>query len=85
MSVRHEVADATWTVVIDSVVVQVDSTEDGEAIRESTSLSKEAKSGMSARLMTDLTRHVPAATQVLASRLVLRTGVAASVCVSANG
>jgi len=50
------------------------------AIHKSTSLSKEAKSGMSARLMTDLTQHVPAATQVLASRLVLRTGLAARVC-----
>ncbi len=42
--------------------------------------SKEAKSGMSARLMTDLTKHVPAATQVLVSRLVLSTGVAAGMC-----
>jgi WS/DGAT/MGAT family acyltransferase len=49
-------------------------------IQMSTSRSKEAKSGLSARLMTDITRHVPAATQVLASRLVLRTGLAARVC-----
>jgi diacylglycerol O-acyltransferase len=49
-------------------------------IYESTKQSKEAKSGMSARLMTDLTRHVPAATQVLVSRLVLSTGVAAGMC-----
>jgi WS/DGAT/MGAT family acyltransferase len=49
-------------------------------IHQSTTASKEAKSGLSARLMTDITRHVPAATQVLASRLVLSTGVAARVC-----
>ncbi len=35
---------------------------------------------MSARLMTDLTKHMPAATQVLAARLILTTGVAAGVC-----
>ena len=51
-----------------------------EQVYESTRLSKEAKSGLSARLMTDITRHVPAATQVLVSRLVLQTGVAARVC-----
>ena len=50
------------------------------AIYESTLDSKEARSGLSARIMTDLTRHVPAATQVLASRLVLNSGVAARVC-----
>jgi len=50
------------------------------AIYESTLDSKEARSGLSARIMTDLTRHVPAATQVLASRLVLSTGAAARVC-----
>ncbi|MEP5766648.1 MAG: wax ester/triacylglycerol synthase family O-acyltransferase [Halieaceae bacterium] len=49
-------------------------------IRQSTQRSKEAKAGMSARLMTDISRHVPAATQVLASRLVLRSGLAAGVC-----
>jgi diacylglycerol O-acyltransferase len=49
-------------------------------IYTSTQSSKEAKSGMSARLMTDLTRHVPAATQVLVSRLVLTTGAAAGLC-----
>jgi WS/DGAT/MGAT family acyltransferase len=50
------------------------------AIMASTRQSKEAKSGVSARLMTDLTRHIPAATQVLASRLILQTGVAAKTC-----
>jgi len=49
-------------------------------VRDSTKRSKEAKPGVSARVMTDLSQHVPAATQVLASRLVLRTGLAARVC-----
>ena len=49
-------------------------------IQEATSLSKEAKAGVSARLMTDLSQHVPAATQVLAGRLVLRAGMAARTC-----
>jgi diacylglycerol O-acyltransferase len=49
-------------------------------IAKTTRLSKEAKSGLSARLMTDLTQHVPAATQVLAGRLVLRAGMAPKVC-----
>ncbi len=42
-------------------------------ISASTKNSKEAKSGVSARLMTDLSRHVPAATQVLASRLMIQS------------
>jgi diacylglycerol O-acyltransferase len=45
-----------------------------------TEKSKAARSGVSARVMTDLSQHVPAATQVLASRLVLRTGAAARLC-----
>ncbi len=51
-----------------------------QAIMASTRRSKEAKSGMSARLMTDLTQHIPAATQVLASRLVALSGVAGKTC-----
>jgi len=50
------------------------------AIHAATSESKAAKSGISARLMTDLSQHVPAATLVGASRLVLHTGVAARMC-----
>ncbi len=50
------------------------------AIRESTRQTKEAKSGISARLMTDLTRHVPSATQALAGRLVSRVGTGPRVC-----
>ncbi len=49
-------------------------------IQQVTQKSKEAKSGVSARLMTDLSKHVPAATQVLASRLVLRAGMTSSMC-----
>ncbi len=49
-------------------------------IVEATRASKAAKSGLSARIMTDITKHVPAATQVLASRLVLSSGVATRVC-----
>ena len=49
-------------------------------IHQATKLSKEAKAGVSARLMTDLSQHVPAATQVLAGRLVLRAGMAARTC-----
>jgi len=49
-------------------------------IHEATQKSKEAKAGVSARLMTDLSKHVPAATQVLASRLVLRAGMTSRMC-----
>ena len=45
-----------------------------------TQKSKAAKAGVSARVMTDLSKHVPAATQVLASRLVLRTLPSQRVC-----
>lgn len=50
------------------------------AIRAATRQSKEAKAGVSARLMTDLSKHVPAATQVLAGRLVARAGMASRMC-----
>ena len=49
-------------------------------VGRTTRKSKEAKSGLSARLMTDLTQHVPAATQLLAGRLVLRAGMAPKLC-----
>jgi WS/DGAT/MGAT family acyltransferase len=45
-----------------------------------TEMSKAAKAGVSARVLTDISQHVPAATQVLASRLVLRTGATARMC-----
>ena len=50
------------------------------AIRAATKESKEAKAGVSARLMTDLSKHVPAATQVLAGRLVSRAGMVSRMC-----
>ena len=49
-------------------------------IHAATGKSKEARAGVSARLMTDLSQHVPAATLVTAGRLVLRAGMAATVC-----
>lgn len=49
-------------------------------IFEETQKSKQAKSGLPARLMTDLSQHVPSATQVMAARLILRAGVAAQMC-----
>jgi diacylglycerol O-acyltransferase len=57
-----------------------DSVERLAAIRSATEQSKEAKAGVSARLMTDLSKHVPAATQVLAGRLVSRVGMASRMC-----
>ena len=50
------------------------------AIRNTTQQTKEAKSGLSARLMTDLSQHVPAATQLLASRLVLSPSLRPHMC-----
>jgi len=49
-------------------------------IHRATRRSKETKAGVSARLMTDLSKHVPAATQVMAGRLVLRAGLASRMC-----
>ena len=51
-----------------------------QRVMGATQRSKAAQSGVSARVMTDLSKHVPAATQVLASRLVLRAGAAARLC-----
>jgi WS/DGAT/MGAT family acyltransferase len=50
------------------------------AIHVATQRSKAARRGISARLMTDLSQHVPAATLVTASRLVVHAGMAARVC-----
>ncbi|NNC77128.1 MAG: wax ester/triacylglycerol synthase family O-acyltransferase [Woeseiaceae bacterium] len=49
-------------------------------VMDATRQSKAAKSGISARLMTDLSQHVPAATQVIASRLVLKTARTQRMC-----
>ncbi|MEM1401814.1 MAG: wax ester/triacylglycerol synthase family O-acyltransferase [Pseudomonadota bacterium] len=70
---------------ITAMTVQIHTNEPDALIRlqkinKATRASKEARSGISARLMTDVTRHVPAATQVLASRLLLRSGAAARMC-----
>ena len=51
-----------------------------QCVQHATQRSKAAKSGVSARLMTDLSKHVPAATQVAVGRLVLRAGLAARMC-----
>jgi WS/DGAT/MGAT family acyltransferase len=49
-------------------------------IHEATQQSKAAKAGVSARVMVDLSKHVPASTQVIASRLVLRAGASQRMC-----
>ncbi len=49
-------------------------------IRDATRQSKAAKAGVSARVMVDLSKHVPASTQVIASRLVLRAGMSQRMC-----
>jgi len=51
-----------------------------KAIKKTTQETKEAKSGVSARLMTDISQHVPSATQVLAARLITRVGTGPRVC-----
>ena len=50
------------------------------AIMQTTRDTKEAKSGVSARLMTDISRHVPAATQALAGRLVSSVDTGRRLC-----
>jgi WS/DGAT/MGAT family acyltransferase len=45
-----------------------------------TQIFTDIENPISARLMTDLSQHVPAATLVTAGRLVLRAGMAATVC-----
>ena len=49
-------------------------------VHNATQQSKAAKAGMSARLMTDLSKHVPASTLVMASRLVLRASTKVRMC-----
>jgi len=56
-----------------------------KAIHEETRNQKAAKKGVSARLMTDVTRHVPASTQLLAARLIMSSEMAGrmtNVCIS---
>lgn len=55
------------------------------AIHDETKSQKAAKKGISARLMTDVTKHIPASTQLLAARLVMSSelaGRATNVCIS---
>ena len=56
-----------------------------QAIHHETRQQKAAKKGISARLMTDVTRHVPASTQLLAARLLMTSEIAGrmtNVCIS---
>ncbi len=55
------------------------------AIYSETREQKAARKGISARLMTDVTRHIPASTQLLAARLAMRSEMAGrmtNVCIS---
>jgi diacylglycerol O-acyltransferase len=55
------------------------------AIQAETKEHKAARSGISARIMTDVTRHIPASTQLLAARLMMRSEMAGrmtNVCIS---
>ena len=51
-----------------------------QAIRHTTRQTKAAKSGISARLMTDLTKHVPAATMAGVARLMASGRIAKKFC-----
>lgn len=55
------------------------------AIRTETKEQKAARKGVSARLMTDVTRHIPASTQLLAARFLMSSemsGRMTNVCIS---
>lgn len=55
------------------------------AINAETKEQKAARKGISARIMTDVTRHIPAGTQLLAARLMMRSEMAGrmtNVCIS---
>ena len=56
-----------------------------QAIHNETREQKAARKGISARLMTDVTRHIPASTQLLAARLMMRSEMASrmtNLCIS---
>ncbi|MDB4512063.1 wax ester/triacylglycerol synthase family O-acyltransferase [Arenicella sp.] len=56
-----------------------------QAIQAETESHKAARSGISARLMTDVSKHIPASTQLLAARLVMSSELASratNVCIS---
>lgn len=55
------------------------------AMLAETKEQKAARKGISARIMTDVTKHIPASTQLLAARLVMRSEMAGrmtNVCIS---
>jgi len=55
------------------------------AIRAETKEQKAARKGISARLMTDVTQHIPASTQLLAARFIMNSemsGRMTNVCIS---
>lgn len=49
-------------------------------INDATRKSKAAKSGVSAKIMTDLSKHIPAATQLIASKLLIKNSTKMRVC-----
>jgi WS/DGAT/MGAT family acyltransferase len=51
-----------------------------QAVRDTTRRTKAAKSGISARLMTDLTKHVPAATMAGVARLIASGRFTSKLC-----
>lgn len=56
-----------------------------QLIKDETSQQKVAKKGVSARLMTDVTRHIPASTQLIAARLLMSSEIAGrmtNACIS---
>ena len=56
-----------------------------QAIHAETKNQKAAKKGLSARLMTDITRHIPASTQLLAARMLASSELAGrmtNLCIS---
>lgn len=56
-----------------------------QAIFEETREQKAARKGISARIMTDVTRHIPASTQLLAARMMMRSEMAGrmtNLCIS---
>ncbi|MCG8404678.1 MAG: WS/DGAT domain-containing protein, partial [Phycisphaerales bacterium] len=50
------------------------------AVMRSTQKSKAAQDGVSARLMTDITQHIPSTTQILVAKLVLDSGLQSRAC-----
>ena len=56
-----------------------------KAIHKETKQQKAAKRGLSARIMTDVSKHIPASTQLMAARMLMNSDAAAmatNVCIS---